>query len=143
MDPFLLSKCTCFAVRKAARALTQAYDAALAPAGIRSTQYMVLAAIGQRSDISVHELASTMAMDRTTMGKNLRLLAEDGLVSVNVSETDRRGRNIALTRKGRMLLDGAYPLWKHAHDTLGKAHGREFLDQLRIMLKQLDSVRPS
>jgi DNA-binding MarR family transcriptional regulator len=104
---------------------------------------MVLAAIGQRSDISVHELASTMAMDRTTMGKNLRLLAEDGLVSVNVSETDRRGRNIALTRKGRMLLDGAYPLWKHAHDTLGKAHGREFLDQLRIMLKQLDSVRPS
>jgi DNA-binding MarR family transcriptional regulator len=71
------------------------------------------------------------------MGKNLRLLARDGLVFVSVSEADRRSRNIGLTRKGRRLLDGAYPLWKHAHDSLQNAHSKAFLDELRVMLKQI------
>jgi DNA-binding MarR family transcriptional regulator len=137
MDRALLNKCTCFAVRCTARALTQMYDAALAPAGIRSTQYMVLAAIGERTDVSVNELADTMVMDRTTLGRNLRLLERDGLVTLSTPEEDRRRRDIALTRKGKALLDGAYPLWRHAHDSLQKTHGREFLEQFRGMLKQV------
>lgn len=137
MDRVLLSKCTCFAVRRTARALTQMYDAALAPAGIRSTQYTILATIGERTDISVHDLANTMVMDRTTMGRNLRLLERDGLVVINVAGSDRRRRDIALTRKGKMLLEGAYPLWKHANDSLQKMHGREFLDEFRGMLSQV------
>jgi len=137
MDRALLNRCTCFAVRRTARALTQMYDAALAPAGIRSTQYMILAAIGDRTDVSVNDLADTMVMDRTTMGRNLRLLERDGLVTLNTPHEDRRRRDIALTRKGRAILEGAYPLWKHAHDSLQKAHGKEFLDQFRSMLKQV------
>ena len=94
MDRVLLSKCTCFAVRRTARALTQMYDAALAPAGIRSTQYAILAAIGEKTDISVHDLANAMVMDRTTMGRNLRLLERDGLVvvggSLRTEAADRR-----------------------------------------------------
>jgi DNA-binding MarR family transcriptional regulator len=137
MDRALLDKCTCFAVRRTARALTQMYDAALAPAGIRSTQYSLLVAIGDRSDISVNDLANAMAMDRTTMGRNLRLLERDGLVVIDVAESDRRRLDISLTRKGKTLLDGAYPLWKHAHDSLQKRHGKEFLDQFRGMLSQV------
>jgi DNA-binding MarR family transcriptional regulator len=137
MDRVSLSKCTCFAVRRAARALTQMYDAALAPAGIRSTQYAILAAIGGRTDISVHDLANDMVMDRTTMGRNLRLLERDGLVVINVAGADRRRRDIALTRKGKTLLEGAYPLWKHAHESLQKMHGKEFLDDFRGMLHQV------
>lgn len=139
MDHALLSKCTCFAVRRTARALTQMYDAALAPAGIRSTQYAILATIGERTDISVHDLANAMMMDRTTMGRNLRLLERDGLVVIKVAGSDRRRRDIALTRKGKMLLEGAYPLWKHANDSLQKMHGREFLDEFRGMLGQVSS----
>jgi DNA-binding MarR family transcriptional regulator len=137
MDRLLLGKCTCFAVRRTARALTQMYDAALAPAGIRSTQYMVLAAIGEKTDISVHDLANAMVMDRTTMGRNLRLLERDGLVVMHVAEQDRRRLDIALTRKGKTLLEGAYPLWKHAHDSLTKTHGKEFLDEFRGMLNEV------
>src|ERR1700748_2603627 len=105
MDRVLLSKCTCFAVRRAARALTQMYDAALAPAGIRSTQYTILATVGDRTDMSVHDLANAMVMDRTTMGRNLRLLERDGLVVLNVADEDRRRLDIALTRKGKTLLE--------------------------------------
>jgi DNA-binding MarR family transcriptional regulator len=116
------------------------YDAALAPAGIRSTQYAILAAIGEKTDISVHDLANAMVMDRTTMGRNLRLLERDGLVVVSVAGSDRRRRDIALTRKGKTLLEGAYPLWKHAHDSLQKMHGREFLDEFRGMLSQVSPI---
>src|SRR5260370_18238858 len=137
MDRVLLNKCTCFAVRRTARALTQMYDTALAPAGIRSTQYMVLAAIGERTDVSVNELADTMVMDRTTMGRNLRLLERDGLVTLSTPEEDQRRRDLALTRKGKALLEAAYPLLHHAYDSLQKTHGKEFLEQFRVMLKQV------
>ncbi|MBR0692570.1 MarR family transcriptional regulator [Bradyrhizobium lablabi] len=137
MDRALFGRCNCFTVRKAARALTQAYDAALAPAGIRATQFMVLAAIDEQTDLLVQELANIMMMDRTTMGKNIRPLTRDGLVSVAVCEADRRGRRLRLTKKGRAVLNEAYPLWKCAQDSLQRTHGSEFLRKLRIMLEQL------
>src|SRR5260370_38675992 len=101
MDRVLLNKCTCFAVRRTARALTQMYDTALAPAGIRSTQYMVLAAIGERTDVSVNELADTRVMDRTSMGRNLRLPEGDGLVTRSPPEQDHRPRQLAVTRQAQ------------------------------------------
>jgi DNA-binding MarR family transcriptional regulator len=57
-------------------------------------------------------------MDRTTMGRNLRLLERDGLVVLTTPEDDRRRRDIALTRKGKALLEGAHP--KRLHWTLAK-----------------------
>src|SRR5258708_23831169 len=84
-----LENCNCFAVRKAARRVTQAYDTALAPSGIRATQFMLLMALNRSEGVSVNELAELMGMDRTTMGKNLRPLERDGLVEGRVAKADR------------------------------------------------------
>ncbi|MFX5756305.1 MarR family transcriptional regulator, partial [Acinetobacter baumannii] len=79
-----LDTCNCFAVRKAARRMTQIYDAALAPSGVRVTQFMLLMALNKEGGLSVNRLAELMVMNRTTMGKNLRPLERDGLVDVRV-----------------------------------------------------------
>lgn len=129
-----LDNCNCFAVRKAARRLTQTYDAKLAPSGIRSTQFMILMALNRTEGLSVNALAEVMVMDRTTMGKNLQPLSRDGLIEIQVSKTDRRSRTITLTRKGAALLEQAYPLWRSAHDAFQQAHGTKFSENLRAML---------
>jgi DNA-binding MarR family transcriptional regulator len=126
--------CNCFYLRKAARHLTQIYDTILAPSGIRSTQYMILAVLNERGGLSVNELAEVMVMNRTTMGKNLRPLVRDGLIAVNVSDLDRRSRTVSLTKKGSKMLGDAYPLWKIAHSSFQKKHGRQFSENLRGML---------
>ncbi|MET4307388.1 MarR family transcriptional regulator [Bradyrhizobium sp. RT4b] len=126
--------CNCFYLRKAARHLTQIYDTILAPSGIRSTQYMILAVLNERRGLSVNELAEVMVMDRTTMGKNLRPLVRDGLIAVNVSDLDRRSRTVGLTKKGFKVLGDAYPLWKIVDSSFQKMHGRQFSEDLRGML---------
>ena len=134
-----LDNCNCVAIRKAARRVTQAYDAALADAGIRVTQFMILMALEGDDGVSVNNLAETMAMDRTTMGKNLRPLERDGLVDVKVSESDRRSRDIVLTRKGRALLERTYPLWRRAHQEFQDKHGAKFAENLRAMLSEVSA----
>jgi DNA-binding MarR family transcriptional regulator len=129
-----LEACNCFAVRKAARSMTQTYDAALAPSGVRVTQFMILMALNREDGLSVNKLAELMVMNRTTMGKNLRPLERDGLVDVRISREDRRSRDILLTRKGRSLLDRAYPLWRNAHDSFERKHGAKFAEQFRSAL---------
>ena len=132
-----LENCNCFHARKAARQLTQMYDAILEPAGIRSTQYMILAVLHERGGLSVNELAGLMVIDRTAMGKNLKPLERDGLIAVNVSEEDRRSRVVTLTKKGSKVLEQAYPLWRAAQSRFEKKHGKEFAAGLRGMLHQV------
>ena len=134
-----LNNCNCFAIRKAARHVTQAFDATLAPSGIRVTQFMILMALDRESGLSVNELAETMVMNRTTMGKNLRPLERDGLLEIRISKIDRRSRDILLTRKGRSLLERAYPLWRNAHDSFQNAHGMKFAESLRSMLAEVSA----
>jgi DNA-binding MarR family transcriptional regulator len=134
-----LDNCNCFAVRKAARRLTQTYDAKLASSGIRSTQFMILMALNRNEGLSVNQLAETMVMDRTTMGKNLQPLSRDGYIEIQVSKIDRRSRNIVLTRKGMALMERAYPLWRSAHDAFQEAHGAKFSENLRAMLEEVSS----
>ena len=66
--------CTCNNLRKAARAVTQYYDDALRPSGIRATQFSLLSAIKEFGTVSIGALAEESVMDRTTLTRNLKLL---------------------------------------------------------------------
>lgn len=134
MERISLLNCNCFHTRKAARHLTQVYDAMLAPSGLRSTQYMIMAVLYERDGLSVNELADILVIERTAMGKNLKPLERDGLIAVNVSDEDRRSRTITLTKKGSKVLEQAYPLWKNAQSRFEKKHGKQFSEDLRSML---------
>jgi len=105
--------CACFNLRKAARAVTQLYEAALAPSGIRATQFSVLVALALVDAAPLSRVADGLVMDRTTLTRNLRPLARRGWVRIEAGE-DRRERNLSLTRSGRAALDRALPLWQQA-----------------------------
>ncbi len=101
--------CACFNLRKATRMVTQLYDEALKPAGVRATQMMVLGATSSAGPISVNRLADRIVMDRTTLTRNLKPLLRDGLIRVRPGN-DLRVREVSLTAKGRKTLDRALPL---------------------------------
>jgi DNA-binding MarR family transcriptional regulator len=105
--------CACFNLRKAARAVTQLYEAALAPSGIRATQFSVLVALALVEGAPLSRVAEGLVMDRTTLTRNLRPLERQGWVRIEAGE-DRRERNLSLTRSGRVALERALPLWQQA-----------------------------
>ncbi len=124
LSPGLTENCTCFNLRKAARAITQAYDSALQPSGIRATQFTLLAVIKAVGPLALSHLAKTLVMDRTTLTRNLRPLEKQDLIRVEPGE-DRRVRIVVLTDKGARALTRALPLWRRAQGRIVDDLGRE------------------
>jgi DNA-binding MarR family transcriptional regulator len=109
--------------------MTALYDRELAPAGLRLTQYSLLATLrreGKEGGIAVSDLAAAMDMDRTTLTRNLRPLLNQELVELVVDPADARVRRALLTAKGHAAFAGALPYWRTAQDfviqTLGEGH---------------------
>ncbi len=106
--------CACTTLRRATRALTAAYDVALAPTGLRLTQFSVLRTLARLGPVAVTRLAAEVALDRSTMGRNLDPLERRGLVSVAVGETDGRERVARITPSGEAAIAAALPAWRAA-----------------------------
>lgn len=130
-DPFqvVYDRCTCLHVRQASRSVTQFYDEALRPVGLRSTQFIVLAALRLLGPIGISELAEELVMDRTTVSRNVDLLEEEGWVRRSRGE-DARVRKVDLTEAGDRKLEEAYPRWREAQERVEAALEREGFDRL-------------
>src|SRR5262249_23901607 len=87
-------ECICLAVRQAARHVTQFYDQCLAPSGLRTTQFSLLATLLRRGPLTINALATETVMDRTTLGRNILPLERDGLIRIEPAPSDRRSKQI-------------------------------------------------
>ncbi|WP_216850948.1 MarR family winged helix-turn-helix transcriptional regulator [Acidisphaera sp. L21] len=128
----------CFgtAMRKASRRVTQLYDDALGPCGLRSTQYAIFAELTYRDATppTLAELAAALVMDRSSVGHNLRPLERDGYVALQAGDTDRRQRRVALTPLGQAKFREAQRLWQTAQDKFVGIYGEAASEQLRTAL---------
>src|SRR2546425_12929367 len=132
--------CTCTTVRHAAQTLTEVYDRVLAPSGLKITQYMLLRSILRgETEKSITELAQQLGSDRSTIGRNLRVLERDGFVSSSVGN-DRREHVVQVTEKGQEAVSRAYPLWQKAQAAAADALGQDQLEQLKTLLSLLQET---
>ncbi|NNG04197.1 MAG: winged helix-turn-helix transcriptional regulator [Inquilinus sp.] len=129
--------CSCLGLRRAGRAVSRIYDSALQPAGLKGTQFSLLAVVANLSPTNPVEVAEMMAMDRTTLSRNLRPLVAAGLIALEPGEEDRRRRSVVLTAKGRATLEKAMPLWRQAQRRTEEAVGKGRMGRLR---EDLDRV---
>lgn len=137
IDPSELGQsCACFNLRKAARAVTQVYEAALGDSGLKATQISLLVALAVRGSLPLTRLADVLVMDRTTLTRNLVPLKKKGWVA-SERGSDRRERHVALTRAGRAALDRALPLWHEAQSRVAAAFGGE---RLAALVGELNAV---
>lgn len=132
----ITAECLAFRVRRASRVLTRLYDEALRPLGIQATQLTLLNAVtlcdaSSGDGAAMSRLADVLAMDLTTLSRNLRPLEKSRLVEVTRSPNDRRVRIARLTSAGRQLIANALPLWKHAHSRVVDALGSKQAAELR------------
>src|ERR1700739_317965 len=90
-------RCNCTALRKASRRISQLYDAALAPSGLKTTQRAILAQIRRSEPTTVGNLAEALVMDAGALAHTLKPLERDGLVSIDVAREARRTRGVWVT----------------------------------------------
>jgi DNA-binding MarR family transcriptional regulator len=117
------SLCNCTALRKATRRVSQLYDSALEPCGLRTTQRSILMQIARTGTPSLGELAEALVMDRGALTHTLKPLERDHLVEIRIDPEDRRNRLVALTALGRKKLEESQALWKRAQQGFESAFG--------------------
>lgn len=128
--------CLCANLRMAARAITRRYDRALAPWGIRTTQYSILARLVLDGPDTVSHLAARLVLDRTALGRELQTLARHGLIRLETGE-DRRERRAVATAEGaaryRAAEDAHGAVQRKLRDELGGERLPGLVGELRAL----------
>jgi len=135
----LVPECNCLALRQAARHATQFYDRYLAPTELRTTQFSILAKLKRMGPMTINALASELVMDRTTLGRTMLPLERDGLITVKDATSDRRSKELHLTKAGAERLRAARKLWSEAQTRFEAVFGAERAFKLRNELRAVAS----
>lgn len=129
--------CLCLHAQRAARALARRFDEALRPLDLTNGQFSLMMSLNRPKPPGMAAVASLLAMDRTTLTAALKPLQRRRLIRVTPDVTDRRGRLLTLTARGRRLLVRAFPVWKSTHAQVEAQLGEVDPDRLRKYLRAL------
>jgi len=124
--------CMCASFRRATRAITQSYDEALRPLGLRATQFTILQVLSKAGELGQGTLAQILAMDSTTLTRTLRIMVREGWI-VERRGKDRRERLLRLAKTGRYQFNRALPSWENAQAQLERQLGdKRWHDLLKL-----------
>jgi DNA-binding MarR family transcriptional regulator len=129
------SGCTSFKLRQLSRRIGQRYDAHLAKAGLKTTQYSLLSHVLRLGPIRPGELAAAMTMDASTLTRNLRPLVAAGWLEIGPGD-DARSRSIRITDAGAAKRAEAQRRWRLAQDELNAALGIDRVAALHDLIDQ-------
>lgn len=131
----IASPCTCFSLRRLTRTVTRLYDSHLAAIGIKTTQYSLLRIVAH-APLPIAELAARLAMERTTLTRNLGPLLDAGWI-VLAKGNDARQKIVTITDAGRETIKSARSSWRQAQTEMDRTLGN---DAVRALHQQLDTA---
>ena len=132
-----LAGCSCNMMRKSARKITQFYENSLREAGIKPTQFSILAALANTGPIQLSQLADRLLLERTSLTRNLNVLERNTWIDIQPGEEDSRQRVVFLSRNGYKQLDLAIPYWQKAQKAIAKDMGQDTMTGLRCTLDEM------
>ena len=100
----------CANFRRTSRALTQLYENALRPVGLRATQFTIMQALSLAGEVTQSQLSGILAMDSTTLTRTLRIMDREGWI-VERRGQDQRERRLRLSKAGETQFKRALPAW--------------------------------
>ena len=125
--------CTNFKLRQLTRRVSQHYDRIVAASGLKTTQYSLLSQIERLGPIRPGDLAAAMAMDASTLTRNLQPLVANGWAEIGPG-ADGRSRLVAATARGRAKRTEAQREWKRAQLALNERLGAARVAELHALL---------
>lgn len=128
--------CHATQLRKAYRKATSRYDDLLAPLGINIGQFSLLRNIRRMAPVSLTDLGARVELDRSTVGRNSKVLERMGLIAT-VPGKDKREAMLAITEDGQKILDAGAALWDQAQREFEARLGPQNMKVLADLLSSL------
>jgi DNA-binding MarR family transcriptional regulator len=129
---------TCIAgrVRRLNRVVTNLYDDALRPLGLKVSQANILMVIAKLGLARPARVCEILQLDVSTLSHNVKRMRAKGWLEV-VPEEDARLQPFRLTARGLRLLEEALPAWKAAQRQAAELLGEEGLALLDQVIGKL------
>ena len=138
-SPLPVLPCMCGSFRRTSRALTQLYEAALRPLGLRSTQFTILQVLSLAAEVSQGQLGDMLAMDSTSLTRTLAIMVREGWIAERRGK-DRRERRLRLSTAGEAQLQRALPVWEKVQSRLRRQLGDQALNDLLQLTRQVTGL---
>jgi DNA-binding MarR family transcriptional regulator len=129
----------CASFRRTSRALTQLYEDALRPTGLRVTQFTVLQTLSLAGEVTQGELGQILAMDSTTLTRTLTIMGRHGWIAKRRGE-DRREWRMRLSKTGETQFKQALPHWEKVQTRLRRRLGNELSDNLMKLTQKVTNA---
>ena len=134
--------CTNFKLRQLARRVSQHYDAEVAKAGLKTTQYSLLSHVLRLGPVRPGDLAQAMTLDASTLTRNLKPMVDAGWLEMSAGD-DGRSRLVHITDSGRAKRAEAQRHWKAAQEGLNQLLGVERVRAIHALVDDsLDLLAP-
>ena len=124
-SPLPVLPCMCGSFRRSSRALTQLYEEALRPLGLRATQLTILQVLSHAGEVSQGQLGNMLAMDSTTLTRTLAIMDRQGWIT---------------ERGGEMQLTRALPVWEKVQSRLRRKLGEQAWKSLLKLTHQVTGL---
>jgi MarR family transcriptional regulator, organic hydroperoxide resistance regulator len=131
-------ECICKTIRETARALTNAYDRALTPSGLKTTQFTMLNVIAHLSAAKVTQLGEILDLDQTTVTRNINLLEQTGLVT-RAPHQDPRVKLVKLTAQGKQKRQKAMEYWQKAQNKFKSSLSEQEWKTFQKVLQKIEN----
>lgn len=131
--------CLCSSFRRTSRALTQLYERALRPLGLRASQFTILQVLALAGNLTQRQLGEMLAMDSTTLTRTLAIMTRQGWIAEHRGE-DRRQRWLRLTKSGKAHLQRALPVWQQVQSDLRRRVGGQLWENLFQVSNQVTNA---
>jgi DNA-binding MarR family transcriptional regulator len=129
----------CGGFRRTSRALTQLYEQALRPLGLRATQLTILQVLSRTGEVSQGQLGEMLAMDSTSLTRTLAIMGRQGWVTARRGK-DRRERRLRLAKSGEMQLQRALPVWEKVQSRMRLQLGEQGWNSLLQLTYQVTGL---
>lgn len=135
----IANECIAVRLRLINRAVTNIYDDALRPFGLKVSQMNILVVVSLRKTVRPSEIGEVLQIDRSTLSRNIERMKSRGWLE-NIEDEDARAQPVRLTKTGRDLLKEVSPAWEEAQAQATELMGEEFIASVRDAARQVSQL---
>jgi DNA-binding MarR family transcriptional regulator len=135
----IAEQCIGSRLRALNRFVTNIYDEALRPLGLKISQLNLLVAIAKMGEAKPAVLSELFHMDASTLSRNVDRMRQRGWITVSPGE-DGRTVLLSLTKPGQELLQSAIAAWHTAQEQATDLLGQEGVSWLHELTCSLDRL---
>ncbi|NJM51498.1 MAG: winged helix-turn-helix transcriptional regulator [Sphingomonadales bacterium] len=113
--------------------------------GLRIAEWRVMAVLGECESATQRELVLATAMDKVSVNRASKILADRGLICRVPNSADGRSHHLALTKAGRALYDEIVPeallIETHLEQYLGQKDAKLLSDILTKLRQRANELK--